>query len=71
MIISKHSIHPIVPISLYGVFNTRRYTSVHSFCFFKLFPIGCIGLNDHCPEVSISLTTNLRWLGGPSFVEPW
>ncbi len=25
-------------------FNTRRYTLVHGFCFFKLFPIGCIGL---------------------------
>ncbi len=24
-------------------FNTRHYTSVHVFCFFKLFPIGCIG----------------------------
>ncbi len=21
-----------------------RYTLVHGFCFFKLFPIGCIGL---------------------------
>ncbi len=31
---------------LYGGFNTRRYmyTLAHSFCFFKLFPIGCIGL---------------------------
>ncbi len=28
----------------YGGFNTRRYTLVHGFCF-KLFPIGCIGLN--------------------------
>ncbi len=25
-------------------FNTRRYTSVCGFCFFKLFPTGCIGL---------------------------
>ncbi len=25
-------------------FITRRYTFVHGFCFFKLFPIGCIGL---------------------------
>ncbi len=25
-------------------FNTRRL--VHGFCFFKLFPIGCIGLRD-------------------------
>ncbi len=25
------------------VFNTGRYTLVHGFCFFKLFPIGCIG----------------------------
>ncbi len=24
--------------------NTRRYTLVHDFCFFKWFPIGCIGL---------------------------
>ncbi len=23
-----------------GVFNTRRYTLVHAFCFFKLFPVG-------------------------------
>ncbi len=30
---------------LYGGFNTRRYTLVYGFCFFKLFPIGCIGLN--------------------------
>ncbi len=29
---------------MYGGFNTRCYTIVHSFCFFKLFPIGCIGL---------------------------
>ncbi len=28
---------------LYGGFNTRRCTLVHSF-FFKLFSIGCIGL---------------------------
>ncbi len=33
--------------TLYGGFNTRRYTLVHGFCFFKLFPIGCIGLNKH------------------------
>ncbi len=25
---------------LYGGFNTRRYTIVHGFCFFKLFPMG-------------------------------
>ncbi len=25
-------------------FNTRSYTLVHGFCFFKLFPIVCIGL---------------------------
>ncbi len=24
--------------------DTRRYTLVHEFCFFKLFPIGCIGI---------------------------
>ncbi len=29
---------------LYGNFTTRRYTLVHDFCFFKLFPIGCLGL---------------------------
>ncbi len=29
---------------LYGGFNTRRCTLVHGFCFFKLFPIWCIGL---------------------------
>ncbi len=23
--------------NLYGIFNTRRYTLVHGFCFFKLF----------------------------------
>ncbi len=23
-----------------------RYTLVHGFCFFKLFPIGCIGLTN-------------------------
>ncbi len=28
----------------YGGFTTRCYTLVHGFCFFKLFPIGCIGL---------------------------
>ncbi len=49
-----NTIHPIalvgaqrIPISLWnlcGDFNTRRYTSVHSFYFFKLFPIECIGL---------------------------
>ncbi len=26
------------------VFNTRHYTLVHGFCFFKLFPVGCTGL---------------------------
>ena len=41
-----NSLGPIVDISimefplaygnLYGGFNTRRYTSVHGFCFFKL-----------------------------------
>ncbi len=34
---------------LYGGFNTRRCTlvhvHVHGLCFFKLFPIGCIGLS--------------------------
>ncbi len=28
------------------VFNTRRNTLVYDFCFFKLFPIGCIGLTN-------------------------
>ncbi len=27
--------------NLYGGFNVRRYTIVHGFCFFKLFPMGC------------------------------
>ncbi len=27
--------------------NTRRYTSVHDFCFFKLFPIGCSCMVNH------------------------
>ncbi len=31
-------------MGLYGGFNARRYTIVHAFCFFKLYPIGCIGL---------------------------
>ena len=45
-----NSLGPIVDISLmefplaygnlYGGFNTRRYTSVHGFCFFKLLFIG-------------------------------
>ncbi len=34
-------------IIIYGGFNTRRYTLVHGFCFLKLLPIGCIGLNLH------------------------
>ncbi len=36
---------PITYGILYGWFNTRRYTSVHGFYFFKLFPIGCVGIN--------------------------
>ncbi len=40
---------PKVYGNLYGGFNTRRYTLVHGFCFFKLFSIGCIGLRGfHC-----------------------
>ncbi len=37
--------HKLIHGILYGGFNTRRYTSVHDFYFFKLFPVGCIGLN--------------------------
>ncbi len=47
-----YTLHPIAPVwaqrihislwDLYGGCNTRRYTLVHCFCFFKLFPIGCI-----------------------------
>ncbi len=29
---------------LYGGFNTRHYSLVHGFCFFKVFPIGCTGI---------------------------
>ncbi len=55
-----NSIHPIapvcarrIPMSLCDV-NTRRYTLVHCF---KLFPIGCIGLNsDHFREISLIVT---------------
>ncbi len=36
--------------------HTRRYTLVHGFCFFKLFPIGCIGLNN----LSLALTGDTR-----------
>ncbi len=41
-------IHPYEPREylaygiLYGCFNTRCYTLVHCFCFFKLFTMGCI-----------------------------
>ncbi len=34
-------------ISLWGGFNTRRYTPVHGFCFFKLFLMVGKGLIGH------------------------
>ncbi len=47
-----HTIAPAwaqrIPIILWNLdvgFNTRCYTLVHGFCFFKLFPIGCIWVN--------------------------
>ncbi len=41
---------------LYGGFNTKRCTSVHGFCFFERFPIGCIGLIYFTtPELKYSL----------------
>ncbi len=55
--------HPITPVwaqriptslwDLYGSFNTRRYTLVHGFCLFKLFPIIFIsqGKNIEYPRV--------------------
>ncbi len=41
---------------MYGGFNTRRYTLVHGLCFFKLFPIGCVGLN----HLLLALTGDTR-----------
>ncbi len=51
-----NTMHPIAPvwaqrisISLWDFiwsFNTRHYTLVHVFCFFKLFSVRCIGLTE-------------------------
>ncbi len=41
---SPESTHKLMGFYTEALINTRRYTLVHSFCFFKLFPIGCIGL---------------------------
>ncbi len=38
--IRRHEL-PSAHKNLYGGFNTRRYTIVHGFCFFKLFLMGC------------------------------
>ncbi len=34
---NSHAPRHVAYGNLYGVFNTRRYTLVHGFCFFKLF----------------------------------
>ncbi len=40
---SPENTHKLIGFYKEG-FNTRRYTLVHGFCFFKLFSIGCVGL---------------------------
>ncbi len=66
MCLGINIMHPIVPMSPE---NTHKlmgfyveviilgviYTLVHGFCFFKLFPIGCIGLTDLCSESTAAI----------------
>ncbi len=43
-----------------GQGTTRRYTMYMLFYFFKLFPIGCIGLKCHCDSLFV-LRVCVQW----------
>ncbi len=71
------TVHPYEPREypytygiLYGGFNTRCYTLVHSFCFFKLFSIGCIGLSGYQPVLFSSLSVTSLPPSSPSLPSP-